>query len=92
MRMELSHKTQTATETLVIEYSPNDKEAAEAASSRINVWLDRVYGKETFSNWPGATIVPCEISTSHSNNGGNITTGTIRFDAFNANKESFTYV
>lgn len=60
MRMELSHKTQTATETLVIEYSPNDKEAAEAASSRINV--------------------------------DNITTGTIRFDAFNANKESLTYV
>lgn len=67
MRMELSHKTQTATETPVIEYSPNDKEAAEAASSRINAWLDRV-------------------------NCDNITTGTIRFDAFNANKESLTYV
>lgn len=92
MRMELSHKTQTATETLVIEYSPNDKEAAEAASSRIKAWLDRVYGKEIFSNWPGVTIVPCESSTSRSNNGDNITTGTIRFDAFNANKESLTYV
>ena len=92
MRMELSHKTQTATETLVIEYSPNDKEAAEAASSRIKAWLDRVYGKEFFSNWPGVTIVPCESSTSRSNNGDNITTGTIRFDAFNANKESLTYV
>ena len=90
--MELSHKTQTATETLVIEYSPNDKEAAEAASSRINAWLDRVYGKETFSNWPGVTTVPSEISTSHSNKGDKIKTGTIRIDAFNANKESFTYV
>lgn len=92
MRMELSHKTQTATETLVIEYTPNDKEAAEAASSRINAWLDRVYGKETFSNWPGVTIDPCETSTSRSNNGDKITTDTIRFDAFNANKKSLTYV